>query len=160
VAALLTVTGADDESDGGPLSCSTRDKAVAAALEATGGGTVSEAEFADDGGTYSVEVIVDSGRHIEVKLDDSFEVIDQGSDDDGGSNGDWDLGYRRNTRARAGCGYRQQRVGRLTGSGRLWCGCCLLPGGGFWAGAGGLVSAVVSEPGRGVGRRWVGAQRW
>lgn len=80
----MAVAGSNGESgDGGPLGGSTRDKAVAAALDATGGGRVSEAEHADDGGTYSVEIVVDSGRHIEVKLDDNFNVINQGSDDDG-----------------------------------------------------------------------------
>jgi uncharacterized membrane protein YkoI len=83
----MAVAGSDDESDdGGSLSGSTREKAEAAALEATGGGRVSEAEHADDGGTYSVEVIVESGRHIEVKLDDNFHVIDQATDDDGTGN--------------------------------------------------------------------------
>jgi uncharacterized membrane protein YkoI len=84
----MALAGSNGESDdGGPLSGSTRDKAVTAALDATGGGTISEAEHADDGGTYSVEVVTDSGRHIEVKLDDNYKVIDQGSDDDG-ANGD------------------------------------------------------------------------
>ena len=83
----MAVAGSNDESgDGGALSGSTRDKAVAAALDATGGGRVSEAERADDGGTYSVEVVVESGRHIEVKLDDNFHVINQATDDDGNGN--------------------------------------------------------------------------
>jgi hypothetical protein len=45
-------------------------------------GRVSESEHADDGGTYSVEVIVEGGRHIEVKLDDNVHVIKQANDDD------------------------------------------------------------------------------
>lgn len=45
-------------------------------------GRVSEAEHADDGGTYSVEVIVEGGRHIEVKLDDNVHVIKHANDDD------------------------------------------------------------------------------
>jgi len=89
----MAVAGSNDESsDGGALSGSTREKAVAAALVATGGGRVSEAEHADDGGTYSVEVIVDSGRHIEVKLDDNFHVIKQAKDDDGSGNDGSDSG--------------------------------------------------------------------
>jgi Peptidase propeptide and YPEB domain len=83
----------DDGADGGPLTGSTHDKAVAAALEETGGGTVTEAEVADDGGAYSVEVELDNGSHVEVKLDEHFRVIDQVQDDDGpndndGANGD------------------------------------------------------------------------
>ena len=94
----MALAGADGESgDGGALTGSTRDKAVAAALEATGGGTVSEAEHADDGGTYSVEVVDASGHHTEVKLDGNFKVTDKSADDDGsakdaqdgdGANGD------------------------------------------------------------------------
>jgi uncharacterized membrane protein YkoI len=89
----MAVAGSNDESnDGGALSGSTREKAVAAALEATGGGRVSEAEHADDDGTYSVEVIVESGSHIEVKLDDNFHVIKQANDDDGSGNHGSDAG--------------------------------------------------------------------
>ena len=85
----MAVAGSNDESsDGGALSGSTREKAVAAALEATGGGRVSEAEHADDGGTYSVEVVMDNGDHIEVKLDESFRVTDQSPDDDGAHDAD------------------------------------------------------------------------
>jgi hypothetical protein len=85
----MALAGSNEESDdGGPLSGSTYDRAVAAALDATGSGTVSEAEYADDGGTYSVEIVVDSGRHIEVKLDDNFHVIDQVKDDDGPNDAD------------------------------------------------------------------------
>jgi hypothetical protein len=87
--ALAGSSGEGEEGDdGGPLSGSTRDRAVAAALEATGGGTVSEAEYADDGGTYSVEIEVDEDGQVEVKLDDNFQVIDQGADDDGASDND------------------------------------------------------------------------
>lgn len=89
----MALAGSNDESgDGGALSGSTRDRAVAAALDATGGGQVSEAEFADDGGTYSVEVVVDGGRHVEVKLDDNFKVINQGQDDDGAGDSENDGG--------------------------------------------------------------------
>jgi hypothetical protein len=76
----------DESNDGGALSGSTRDRAVAAALDATGGGRVPEAEYADDGGTCSVEIVVESGRHIEVKLDDNFHVINHAADDDGSGN--------------------------------------------------------------------------
>jgi hypothetical protein len=74
--------------DGGPLTGSTHQRAVDAALEATGGGTVTEAEFADDGGTYSVEVRLGNGSHVEVKLDENFNVLGQGADDDGTNEND------------------------------------------------------------------------
>ncbi len=82
-AAAVAASGGDDGDDGGPLTGSTRDRAVAAALDETGGGTVTEAEVADDGGAYSVEIELDDGSHTEVKLDESFTVIGQTGDDDG-----------------------------------------------------------------------------
>jgi len=78
----------DDE----PLTGSALEKATAAALEHTGGGTVIETEAGDDGAAYGVEIRLDNGRVVEVGLDANFEVIGQESDDDGsadaGSNGD------------------------------------------------------------------------
>ena len=85
---LAATNGDDGGPDGGPLSGSTLQRAVDAALEATGGGTVTEAEFADDGGTYSVEVRRGNGSHVEVKLDENFNVLGQGADDDGATDSD------------------------------------------------------------------------
>jgi hypothetical protein len=85
---LAATAGDDGGPDGGPLTGSTQQRAVDAALEATGGGTVTEAEFADDGGTYSVEVRLGNGSHVEVKLDEHFNVLGQGADDDGGADND------------------------------------------------------------------------
>ena len=85
---LAATTGDDRGPDGGPLSGSTLERAVDAALDATGGGTVTEAEFADDGGTYSVEVRRGNGSHVEVKLDENFTVLGQGADDDGTTDSD------------------------------------------------------------------------
>ncbi len=56
---------------------------VAAALEATGGGTVAETEMGDDGAAYSVEVRLDNGSQVEVNLDTDFTIIGQSADDDG-----------------------------------------------------------------------------
>ena len=67
---------------------STLQRAVDAALETTGDGTVTEAEFADDGGTYSVEVRLGNGSHVEVKLDEHFNVLGRGADDDGTTDND------------------------------------------------------------------------
>ena len=63
------------------LTGATRDRAVAAALAATGGGTVLETEAGDDG-VYGVEVRLDDGRRVEVNLDESFKVISQEPDED------------------------------------------------------------------------------
>jgi hypothetical protein len=64
------------------LTGATRDRAVAAALAATGGGTVLETEAGDDGAAYGVEVRLPDGRQVEVTLDQSFRVIGQEPDDD------------------------------------------------------------------------------
>lgn len=64
------------------LTGSTRDRAVAAALAATGGGTVLETEAGDDGAAYGVEIRLADGRQVEVNLDQSFKVVGQEADED------------------------------------------------------------------------------
>lgn len=81
--------GGDDK----PLTGSTLDKARAAALAHTGGGTVIETEGGDDGAAYGVEIRLADGSQVEVNLDRNFDVIGQEADEDGpndqdGSNDD------------------------------------------------------------------------
>jgi hypothetical protein len=71
--------GDDDQ----PLAGTALERATAAALEYTGGGTVIETEVGDDGAAYSVEVRLDDGSVVEVNLDQGFNVIGQEADDDG-----------------------------------------------------------------------------
>ena len=71
-------------SDDQELTGATRDQAIAAALRATGGGTVTETEMGDDGAVYGVEVLLADGRQVEVNLDRDLNVIGQESDDDSG----------------------------------------------------------------------------
>lgn len=78
-AALAVATGGDDDR---PLTGSDLDRASAAALEHTGGGTVIETEVGDDGAAYGVEIRLDD-RVVEVSLDSGFEVIGQEDDEDG-----------------------------------------------------------------------------
>lgn len=75
----LAAAGDDDR----PLTGSNLDRAVEAALSATGGGTVIETETGDDGAAYGVEIRLDDGRVVEVELDRDFQVIGQQGDDDG-----------------------------------------------------------------------------
>lgn len=77
----LTSAGSGD--DDRPIAGSALDEATAAALEHTGGGTVTETEAGDDGAAYSVEIRLDDGSQVEVNLDESFTVIGQEADDDG-----------------------------------------------------------------------------
>jgi uncharacterized membrane protein YkoI len=77
--AAAAAAGGDDDQE---LTGATRDRAVAAALAATGGGTVLETEAGDDGAAYGVEVRLDDGRQVEVNLDSSFKVVNQEPDED------------------------------------------------------------------------------
>jgi uncharacterized membrane protein YkoI len=80
-AAGLAIAGGGDDDQ--PLTGSTYDRATAAALRYTGGGTVTETEVGDDGAAYEVEVRLANGRQVEVRLDRSFAVLGQEADDDG-----------------------------------------------------------------------------
>jgi len=75
----IGAAGDDDR----PLSGSALERATAAALEATGGGTVIETEVGDGGASYGVEVRLEDGRVVEVNLDQDFNVIGRDADDDG-----------------------------------------------------------------------------
>jgi hypothetical protein len=79
---LVAAAAATDGDDDQELTGATRDRAVAAALAATGGGTVLETEAGDDGAAYGVEVRLDDGRQVEVNLDESFKVVNQEPDED------------------------------------------------------------------------------
>jgi hypothetical protein len=59
-----------------------RDRAAAAALEAVGGGMVTEVEVGDDGSAYGVEIRLADGTHVEVQLDESFNVTGTEADDE------------------------------------------------------------------------------
>ena len=78
--AIAVATSADDDK---PLTGSALDRATAAALRHTGGGTVIETEVGDDGAAYGVEIQLDDGSVVEVSLDSDFQVIGQEGDDDG-----------------------------------------------------------------------------
>jgi hypothetical protein len=76
---VAIATGGEDR----PLTDSALEKATAAALQHTGGGTVIETEAGEDGAAYGVEIRLDDGRVVEIGLDANFQVIGQESDDDG-----------------------------------------------------------------------------
>ena len=77
----IAAAAADGDTDQ-ELTGVTRDRAVAAALAASGGGTVLETEAGDDGAAYGVEVRLDGGRQVEVNLDEAFRVVGQEPDED------------------------------------------------------------------------------
>jgi uncharacterized membrane protein YkoI len=82
VGGLVAAAAATDGDNDQELAGATRDRAVAAALAATGGGTVLETEAGDDGAAYGVEVRLDDGRQVEVNLDEGFKVVNQEPDED------------------------------------------------------------------------------
>ena len=61
------------------------EKAKSAAIEAVGGGTVTEVERDDGDGTgaFEVEVTRDDGSQLEVHLDGDYNVVGQVPDEDG-----------------------------------------------------------------------------
>ena len=77
--AVASSVGDDDR----PLTGTTLERATAAALEHTNGGTVVETEMGDDGAAYDVEVRFGDGRVVELQLDERFAVIGREADDDG-----------------------------------------------------------------------------
>ena len=81
-AAGIALAGAGGDDDK-PITGSNLNRATAAALEHTGGGTVTETEVGDDGAAYGVEIRLADGTQVEVNLDESFDGIGQESDDDG-----------------------------------------------------------------------------
>ena len=83
---IAAATGGDDQ----PLQGDAKDRAVAAALASTGGGTVTETETGDDGAAYGVEVRKADGSQVEVQLDADFHVIGSAVDDDGSGGRDDD----------------------------------------------------------------------
>ena len=79
---IAYATGGDS---GEQATGSDAEKAKSVALEAIGGGTVTEVEREDgDGaGVFEVGVKRDDGSQVEVHLDRDFNVVDQEADDDG-----------------------------------------------------------------------------
>jgi uncharacterized membrane protein YkoI len=72
----VAVAATDPFDNDDRLSGQELESASAAALEAVGEGTVSEAERSNDlDHDYTVEVRLDNGDDVDVELDDSFEVV-------------------------------------------------------------------------------------
>ena len=71
-----TDNGGDKQITGAAL-----DKATKAALDYTGGGTVTGTEAGDEESAYEVEVTLPDGSQVDVQLDSGFKVV--GSKEDG-----------------------------------------------------------------------------
>jgi hypothetical protein len=84
-AGVAAATGGDDDGNEGPeqpISGTALDRASAVALEATGGGSVTETEVGDEESYYEVEVTLDDGSQVDVQLDRGFDVVGQSADEE------------------------------------------------------------------------------
>ena len=80
-AGIAVATGDDDATDK-PIRGNALDRAGAAALQHTGGGSVTETEVGDEEGYYEVEVTRADGSQVDVQLDRGFKVVGTEGDDD------------------------------------------------------------------------------
>ena len=81
-AGIAYANGGDSEEQ---LTGPDAQKAKSAAIEAVGGGTLTEVERDDGNGTgaFEVEVTRDDGSQLEVHLDGDYNVVGQAADEDG-----------------------------------------------------------------------------
>lgn len=80
-AGVAVATGSGDDSES-PISGRSLDLASAAALEATGGGTVTDTEVGDEESYYEVEVTRADGSQTDVQLDRDFNLVGQSADEE------------------------------------------------------------------------------
>ena len=82
-AAIAGATGGgDDDENEQPITGSALERAESAALEQTGGGTVTETETGDEESYYEVEVTLDDGSQVDVQLGRDFSVVGSSADDE------------------------------------------------------------------------------
>lgn len=77
---IASATGGDDSH---PITGQALDQASAKALQATGGGKVTETEVNDEESYYQVEVTRTDGSQVDVQLDRGFNVVGQSADGEG-----------------------------------------------------------------------------
>jgi uncharacterized membrane protein YkoI len=85
--AVGTDEAGDDDATQKAITGSALQKASDAALEHTGGGTVTETERGDEESYYEVEVTTDEGQ-TDVQLDRNFNVVSSEGDSDSGEEED------------------------------------------------------------------------
>ena len=85
VASMASAGGGDQEV---PITGSALDRASAAALAHTGGGTVTQTEVGDEESLYEVEVRLPDGSSMDVQLDKGFQVVGDKVDGDRSKAGD------------------------------------------------------------------------
>ncbi len=85
-AGIATASGGDDSE--GPITGDALQQASDAALQSTGGGTVTETEVGDEESYYEVEVTLDNGDQVDVQLDENFNVVGSKTEGPEGAEGD------------------------------------------------------------------------
>jgi uncharacterized membrane protein YkoI len=81
--AAVSAAGEDGEVGSTDVTSQERQDATAAALDATGGGTANSVERdSENGATYEVEVTKPDGNTVDVRLDESYQVVVIEGDDD------------------------------------------------------------------------------
>jgi uncharacterized membrane protein YkoI len=83
---LAAAASNDDDAFERPITGTELERASAAALEHTGGGRVTDTEVGDEAGYYEVEVTLENGTHVDVHLDETFNVLS--TEDDGAGKDD------------------------------------------------------------------------
>ena len=78
---IAVASGGDDNNT--PITGPALQQASQVALQATGGGRVTETEVGDEESYYQVEVTLDDGSQVDVQLDKAFTVV--GSKTDSGN---------------------------------------------------------------------------
>jgi uncharacterized membrane protein YkoI len=78
----VALSSDDDDGTEVPITGVELEKASAAALAYTGGGTVTETEVGDEESYYEVEVKKLDGSSVDVQLDEQFNVVEVMVDDD------------------------------------------------------------------------------
>jgi uncharacterized membrane protein YkoI len=76
--------GGDDDGGDKAITGTALDRASAAALQATGGGKVTETEVGDEESYYEVEVTRADGSQVDVQLDRGFNVVGHTADHEDG----------------------------------------------------------------------------
>jgi len=88
-AAVALGTGEDDSAE--QVSGAGGDKAVAAALEITGGGEANSVELdSENGAVWEVEVTTPDGNTVDVRLDDNYGEVAVEDDTEDNEDGDED----------------------------------------------------------------------
>jgi uncharacterized membrane protein YkoI len=77
----VAVGTGDDDATEKPIPANAIGAASAAALDHTGGGTVTGTEVGDEESYYEVEVTLDDGSQVDVQLDRDLNVVGGESDD-------------------------------------------------------------------------------